>query len=514
VLQGVDAITGRVNGFLDVAPALGATAAAFNGFAGGFTFSPMLPNGMQNPFFGNSANLEGVSGNNFTVQNFIDGMTPFCINQVPQLPDPDRDVGSNCTELLNFVTQTVGVNTLFNVAYGGNDDVRNLVEDQDFDRNKPNNTFEYMSEASYTTFDSFAGALSRYEQEDPGDENANIGFRFRGGLGEGFNFSLNYYYHYDANPYVKLSWEDSSSGQRLTPFVTEAPEVDFSNPNGPTPTGNTVRTVRLCKDRNTANCQGNPDPVNNEEVYNPSPLTAIAGFDPETGQPIPSGVVPDAPARLVFTEKAQRIHSIGASFDTAIETGFLSDIVLRGEFVYDKDTRVPVVDRSQLGIGNVTVGLQPKKADFFKYVLGVDITVLTNLLVSTQFIQFINLDYEDSKRDSLSGQGCTIRNCGRYTADPATLSLTNGLNKGEEYDTFESLFLSKPFGPSQLGRFNNITIHEKGGGWWNRFDVEYQFTDEFIARVEWNQYWGDDDTTFGQLNNSSNLQVGLKYILE
>ncbi len=70
-------------------------------------------------------------------------------------------------------------------------------------------------------------------------------------------------------------------------------------------------------------------------------------------------------------------------------------------------------------------------------------------MVSGQFIQFRNLDFVDGTD--------------RYTADPATMHLTNGLQRGWENKEFYSLFFSKPFGESQLGRWNNITIYEEGG---------------------------------------------------
>ncbi len=151
--------------------------------------------------------------------------------------------------------------------------------------------------------------------------------------------------------------------------------------------------------------------------------------------------------------------------------------------------------------------------DKFSYVIGVDITVLTNMLISGQFIQQNNLDFVDDKRTCTSQAGNTY-DCSRYTGDFSTLHLTNGMNKGWENKEFYSLFLSKPFGESQLGRWNNIIMAEDGGGYWNRFDVEYSFTDEFIGSAELNFYWGDENTTFGQFKESSNAQIGLKYIWE
>ncbi|MDJ0881096.1 MAG: RNA polymerase-associated protein rapA, partial [Gammaproteobacteria bacterium] len=154
-----------------------------------------------------------------------------------------------------------------------------------------------------------------------------------------------------------------------------------------------------------------------------------------------------------------------------------------------------------------------EEADFFKYVLGVDVTVMTNLLISTQLIQFLNLDYVDDKTDA-NGNPCTgpSDNCGIYTGDFSSMSVDNSLNKGDEVETFISFFLSKPFGSDVQHRWNNITIAENGGGYWNRFDVEYSFNDEMLGTLEWNKYWGDEDTTFGQFEDSSNLQLGFKFI--
>jgi hypothetical protein len=183
---------------------------------------------------------------------------------------------------------------------------------------------------------------------------------------------------------------------------------------------------------------------------------------------------------------------------------------LRGEFLYDRGVHVPIVDRDALAIGDLANGLRSEEADYIKYVLGLDITVATNMLVSTQLIQFYNLDYVDEAGSGM-GKG---ENTGRYTGDPAVLHLSNGLQKGEEVETYVSLFLSKPFGPSQEGRVNNLLLAESGGGYWNRFDVEYGFTDNFIGSFEWNAYFGDENTTFGQMEKASNVQIGLKYLFE
>jgi len=452
LIKGVDSITGRVNGFLNITPALGKTAAAFTNFVPGFTQ-------------GMAGKLEAVGGNTFTVQNFIDGFSPFCQGGKPGMPVPAGI--NNCAQLLNYVAQTKD-KSLMGTELGGNADQTNLVEET-FDANQPDNTFEYMAQASFSTFDTFANARTKYIRDYPDDTDTNLGLRLKSSMAGSFNYSLNYFYHYDANPSVSIHWEDAA-GHELTPFLTSQQGA----------TGETVHTVRLRKpDGNTFVAS---DPLN----------------------------INDGTATLVFQEELHRIHSLGAAFDTSIDTSFLGPVVLRGEFLYDKDVRVPVIDRDALAVGDLATGLRPEKADFIKYVLGVDITVLTNLMISAQVIQFFNLNYVDDMGSGL-GQG---PNTGRYTADPATLHLSNNLQKGQEIDNFFSLFLSKPFGEAQLGRINNLTLVEEGGGFWNRLDLEYSFTDSFIGTAEWNQYWGNEDSTFGQLNDASNFQLGIKYIFE
>ena len=154
-----------------------------------------------------------------------------------------------------------------------------------------------------------------------------------------------------------------------------------------------------------------------------------------------------------------------------------------------------------------------RKADRFKYVIGADITALTNMMVSVQFIQDINLDHIDQNVD-YDGATCAAadgENCGVYTLDFANMHMLNGMQKAEKAKEFVSLYLSKPFGESGQHRWNNITMLEENGGRWNRLDVEYTIDDNTVATAEYNKYWGDKNTQFGQLEKSSNIQVGLKY---
>jgi hypothetical protein len=125
------------------------------------------------------------------------------------------------------------------------------------------------------------------------------------------------------------------------------------------------------------------------------------------------------------------------------------------------------------------------------------------MMVSVQFIQDSNLDFVDT--------GSSSETNWKYTADMATMSLTNNLNKGIEHKNFYSIFLSKPFGASGEHRWNNIIMFEENGGKWNRLDAEFSINDDVQATVEMNSYFGDENTQFGQLKKSSNVQVGFKY---
>jgi len=125
------------------------------------------------------------------------------------------------------------------------------------------------------------------------------------------------------------------------------------------------------------------------------------------------------------------------------------------------------------------------------------------MMVSVQFIQDSNLDFIDT--------GSAADSNWMYTADMATMHLTNNLNKGTEHKNFYSIFLSKPFGASGEHRWNNILMLEENGGKWNRLDAEFSINDDTQATIEYNKYWGDANTQFGQLELSSNIQAGFKY---
>jgi hypothetical protein len=443
IMKGVDLITGRVNGILNVAPALGIVADAFTAM-------------------GNGASSGNLGNNQASVNDFLAGTNQGGVNQA-------SGFSAFCTSLEGLASNANCMTIIVNNAEvdtgssqagtsGANNGYsQNLISDttlEEWEAGKANPTemFHYMPNATFATFNQFDSMLTKYKVDHNSDP--TIATRYKGAMDNGLNYSFNIMNGNDTNPYITQHWEDSGSGATLV---------------------------------ETALASG---------VYTTNHLGS-GGANVGNGGDV---------AHLVMTEKLNRITQVGGSFDTAIETGLLGPIVLRGEALFQKDVMSPVVvrraaDNKDLDHGFLVNGLKMQKGDRFKYVLGADITALTNMMVSLQFIQDRNLDYVDTNTAT----------DWKYTADQATMSLTNGLNKGEENKNFGSLFLSKPFGASGEHRWNNIFMFEENGGIWNRFDIDYSIDDNTQATFEINEYNGSDNTQFGQFSESSNIQVGVKY---
>jgi len=512
IMKGVDSITGRVNGFMNIAPALARVADSFDNGAQGGAFDTN-DNGTGDP---TPQGLTGFSG--LTVDGFAANT---------QQLNADGSIRAGRTL---GVASAPGAVILDNIAQNGlfagdpnaNNNVTNLVTPVFVVGPASDNTFEYMANATFATFNTFAAnashgsVVSQYVQKSPNNTKPNAGFRFRSSLGNGLNYSINYFYHYDSNPIIKTSWHDAVTGERLQTVLATSGDFngdsnpDFVDPNGAA--GGRTITAAEVPQNITVNAAGQA--TNAVSVL----LRNAAGQYYGSVRPNPTLTLSSNGVVLRFTESQKRIHSFGASFDYGVDVSEIP-VVLRGEFLYDKNSSQVVVDRKLLGIGDMVGGLTTRKADYFKYVLGGDITVMTNLLMSFQFIQFINLDFVNQKATCTTqsaAQRTTTNSfdCSRYTANPATMHLSNGLQKGRKTQEFYSFFLSRPFGESDLGRWNNIIMFEEGGGFWDRLDAEYSLSDELSVTGEVNMYWGSQNTMFGQFKNSSNIQVGLKYIIE
>jgi len=329
-----------------------------------------------------------------------------------------------------------------------------------WDTANPNSMFEYMHNTSFSTFDNFVDLTTSYVIDH--NSTKTLAARYQNSTSDGLNYSINVMNGNDTNPYIDMQWE-KQDGTKLYENLVD---------NGTTFATNILST--------STSGATNAD---------------VGGGD-------------GLDANLKMTEKLNVITQFGGSFDTAIETAGLGPVVLRGEALYQQGVMSPVIIRKatlkmDLEHGFLVESVKMEKGNRFKYVLGADITALTNMMVSAQFIQDRNLDYVDVGNKDASDWS--------YTADMATMHLTNNLNKGQKNKEFYSLFLSKPFGASGEHRWNNIYMYEDQGGNWNRLDAEFSIDDDTQVTAEFNRYWGDENTQFGQLVKSSNIQVGFKY---
>ena len=476
IMKGVDSITGRTNGFLNAASDIGATAAVFNG---GFSTLASFDRSTVGEFFNNSnigafmggdgsSNGANCSGDNDNTT--ADATSAACMGAFT------AQAYANAGTTTNVLDAATVDATKTNFAGTNNEGGTN-----------PGSVFAYMTDATFATFNSFSGANTEYRVKH--EDAVNTGLRYKNSTSNGVNYSINYMNHYDTNPYVDMHWEDSygvTLNQTVTPVTGDGSEAAQGEADQ---VGRVYNTIKVGVGATGVDSQG-----------------VAVGFVSGVG----ASLVLNSPT-LVFEEKLNKINSIGGSFDTAIETEKLGPVVLRGEVLYNQDEMTPVVDRNKLAYGDLPGGLKMTKSDTFKYVLGADITALTNMMISGQFIQIRNLDYIDNKTNS-EGVACGVKvNCGVYTSDMATMHMSNGLQKAEKNKEFYSLFLSKPFGASGEHRWNNIFMFEENGGKWNRLDAEFSIDDDTQATVEYNKYWGDANTQFGQLEKSSNIQVGVKY---
>ncbi|CAA6801521.1 MAG: Unknown protein [uncultured Sulfurovum sp.] len=471
VSYGAASLTGQQNGFLNIGTDMGKVANAFDGaFSGAFGIP--AGNGILAGF--NGLTVSGFTGNG-TAQN--PGVASVA-GMIDSFGGNSANIGLDVTAPANSPRNPNGTQMLTGTAIGpasqgGVEATTNLVPTTTgYNYDNPTHMFEYMGDTTFATFNSFAGMATEYRINPISRKlkNHNFGVKYAKSTDFGLNYTLNYYQHWENNPIVNMHWEDSS-GNQLNAVTTQN---SFDNAtNAPVATG-------------TAN----------SHVNRTVSLQNANGTN-YTGQ-----------STLVMLQDLNRVDTFGASFDFAVDTSF-APIVLRGEFVYDKGSKAPEVDLGKLAYGDIVNALTMADANMFKYVIGADVTLGKNLFTSLQFMDTWNLDYEDQQ---VQYAGNT-RSYGKYTANPASLGLTNGFRKAQEHQIMYTLFLSKPFLESDALRVNNLFLLENDeGGYWNRFDLEYSYSDNTILSAEWNKYGGDRFGVFGQFEDMSNIQVGAKYI--
>ena len=483
IMKGVDSISGKYNGMLNIVPELAEVAHTFGQLSAGFAGSNdnagyHLQNwtyASVNDFATNTGYGSGFGGAcpYYGINTGMGAASPssaLCLNSIAQ------DTNNDTTNLIDSSAMpTEGVN----YTPGGSDIAQGSggAVTGDWDSVTPTSAFEYMVDAAFGTFATFSNASSKYNRVE--STTVNTGLRYSNVTPSGVNYSLNYTNQADTNPYVDMEWQNKA-GETLE-------VVKQTDPSGYATGMTTIRVTDAGGVWHTGDSQ-----------------TPKYGYD---GSGAGATAAPSItnPVTLVMTEKYADITNIGGSFDTSIESASLGPVVLRGEFMYQKDTMQPIVNKAEMKIGNITEALTSIKADRVKFVLGADITVMTNMMISAQIIQDRNLDFVD---ETVTVGETTDA---RYTGDMATMHMSNQFNKAEENKEFYSLFFSKPFGASGEHRWNNIFMFEENGGKWNRLDAEFSINDETQVTVEYNKYWGDANTQFGQLEASSNIQAGFKY---
>jgi hypothetical protein len=501
MMMGPDTITGAYNGFLNIAPDLGSVATRF-----AMAFTPDGTTGVGAAYAGNTvtmSNLNTAQMAGFTVDAFeamrMDTMNGALVGAGATTATGNADNYTGAGN--NFANIAEGMErAIWNVAKAVNSTATPSVAELNavtgaqllefgfqplYNSNLANQTtaqdtaFDYMGSTTFRTFDTFTNVSSQYVYNMPDSSDVDVATRFSGATENGVNYSVNASYNYDKNPIINLSWRGSAGQELATHQFTES--------------GNT--SLQLY-DPLVISTGSNTD-ITNGNALGTTSATDFAGVYGGAAQQ--SGLSSNK-ATLQFSQEVKRVKQIGGSFDTAIETSTLGPVVIRGEALYTKDGYSPVMNKDKLAIGDLVGALEMVKGDRAKIVLGADITAMTNMMISAQFIQDSNLDFVD--------------NGNNYTADYATMHLSNGFNKAIKDKNFYSLFFSKPFGASGEHRWNNITMLEEGvggNGKWNRLDAEFSIDDDTQATVEYNKYWGNANTQFGQLEKSSNIQVGIKY---
>ncbi len=221
ILNGVDVITGGVNGFFNIGAAFGPVT---NTFAGG-AFTTVANNGqlgtvdgfVSTPLTSQSALAQAACGG----VGAADGAA--CLERFTE------STNQNITNLIDVTIDGGGNGTGWNVA-------------------DPNSAWEHFPNASFFTFNSMVGMNTRYERAYDDDEipsAANFGGRFRSYLDNGLNYSVNYFYGYDANPHVNVHWENDRGERLFVDEVVTAPAGSGANPIG-------TRDIKTLQIRNAA----------------------------------------------------------------------------------------------------------------------------------------------------------------------------------------------------------------------------------------------------------------------
>jgi len=393
MMKGPDTITGVKNGFLNIVPDLGGVATQFAGGFGGL--GELSNNSMSGFTVGGFEQMKmgGATDSTYSIPNYI--MSQAMAGAFLLGATGDRGTGATVTNSDYVATSTdfmnlpdsfqqsvvntayamgkISTNTMASVVasstmvtaannmtgadmleYGFASQFDTNLADAESATEVMDTAFDYMSNTSFLTFDAFVNAGSQYVYNMPTDGDVDLAVRTKRATKGGVNYSLNASYNYDKNPIIDMSWRNAAGSLLHTNKVV--------NNAG-------VLTV------NNATTTGYSLVLADSVLADNSTLTNSAyGGQAGAGKN----------AILRFTQEVKRVKNIGGSFDMAVETESLGPVVIRGEALYTQDTYSPVIDKTKLSYGDLVGALEMVKGDRLKYVLGVDVTALTNMMVSVQ----------------------------------------------------------------------------------------------------------------------------------
>jgi len=203
IMKGVDTISGKKNGMINIVPAMGQVATAFDAAGNALGFG----NGALPGF--NKADVKDFAANAMSAAAFrgictdANASTVSCLKAITNNADTER-----YTQLGSGNQEGIGAN---------NAEVQNLMSGDAADWTAglldPTQTFHYVPNATFATFGQFVGAKSQYTVEPSNVK--TIALRHSGETKGGLNYSVNFMKGNDTNPYIDTYWTNSDGGAVL-----------------------------------------------------------------------------------------------------------------------------------------------------------------------------------------------------------------------------------------------------------------------------------------------------------
>ena len=232
IMKGADTLTGKVNGFMNIGPAMGKVATFFASGGQGLG-SISATNG-----YGNTGAQQLVASySDDTVAEFVGDAGDNAATVVNPAGSADwRDFRGLCGGAASRCYAYSLDNISESGAMGLNNSVTNLIDangnsDVNWNVANPTSMFEYMDQTTFATFADFVDMKTEYVVEDAGD--ANVALRYKNSTKDGLNYSMNFMKGADTMPYVDVSWKYSggalTASQNLTNNTVSLKKADSTD---------------------------------------------------------------------------------------------------------------------------------------------------------------------------------------------------------------------------------------------------------------------------------------------